>query len=205
MTKPDRRWTGLCAGLTLTLTLALELAAAASVAAQVPVGSLDELRRVLDPGDVISVVRTTGESVSGQLLRIGDTDLDLEIESRPPTGRGRRTSLTIPLTEIQSLDRPRDTARNGALIGAGIGAAVAGGLFVYALAIDRNEIDEWAPIYLGYGALFGGAGALVGWAIDSGRSKPHITFGTRPGTAIRVIVTPSLSRRVVGATVVASF
>jgi hypothetical protein len=191
MTKPDRRWTGLCAGLTLTLTL--ELAAAASVAAQVPVGSLDELRRVLDPGDVISVVRTTGESVA------------LEIESRPPTGRGRRTSLTIPLTEIQSLDRPRDTARNGALIGAGIGAAVAGGLFVYALAIDRNEIDEWAPIYLGYGALFGGAGALVGWAIDSGRSKPHITFGTRPGTAIRVIVTPSLSRRVVGATVVASF
>jgi hypothetical protein len=203
MTKPDGRWTALHASL--VFTLALEFVAPASVAAQVAVGSLDELRRVLDPDDVISVVRTTGESVSGRLLRIGDTDLDLEIESRPPSGRGRRTSLTIPLTAIQSLDRPRDSARNGALIGAGIGAAVAGGLFVYALAIDRNEIDEWAPIYLGCGALFGGAGALVGWAIDSGRSKPHITFGTRPGKAVRVTVTPSLSRRVVGATLVASF
>ncbi len=203
MAKPDGRWNALRAAL--ALTLALEFVGATSAAAQVTIGSLDELRGVLDPGDVISVVRTTGESISGRLLRIGDSDLEMQSESQPRTGRPRRTNLTIPLTAIQSLERPRDSVRNGALIGAGIGAAVAGALFVYALAIDRNEIDEWAPIYLGYGAVFSGAGALVGWAIDSGRSKPHITFGASPGNAVRVTVTPSLSRRVVGAVVVASF
>jgi hypothetical protein len=29
-----------------------------------------------------------------------------------------------------------------------------------AIAVDRNEIDKWAPTYLGYGVASGGIGAL---------------------------------------------
>jgi hypothetical protein len=202
MTTSDRCRTARCAGL--ALTLALEFVGAASAAAQVSIRSLDDLRRTLEPGDVISVVEITGESVSGRVLRVGDDDLAIESENRTPEGRSRRTTITVPLTAIQSLERPRDSARNGALIGAGVGAGIAGALFAYALAIDRNEIDEWAPIYLGYGVLFSGAGALIGWAIDSSRSRPHITFGRQSGNTIKMTVAPFLSRRV-GAVVVVSF
>ena len=56
--------------------------------------------------------------------------------------------VTMPLDFIQSLERRRDCARNGAAIGAAIGIGFGGAMFAYAFAIDRNEIDEWAPSIL---------------------------------------------------------
>ena len=75
---------------------------------------------------------------------------------------------------------------------------------VYAIVVDRNEIDEWAPIYLAYAALSTGIGALVGWAVDSGNSKPHVRFDRRSTEATTVRVTPLLSRKP-GLAVVVSF
>ena len=49
-------------------------------------------------------------------------------------------------------------------------------MFAYAVAVDRNEIDEWWPIHLGYGVLFTGVGGLIGWAIDAKHAKPHARF-----------------------------
>jgi hypothetical protein len=49
-------------------------------------------------------------------------------------------------------------------------------MFVRAVAVDRNEMGEWAPLYLGYGAAFTGIGWLIGKAIDAGSSRPHIRF-----------------------------
>jgi hypothetical protein len=163
----------------------------ASAAAQTRVTTIAELQRELAPGDSISVVRTGGESVKGRLLRFSDTSLELRIDK--PRQPGRR-DLTIPLETILSLERPRDSSRNGAFIGAGVGASAVGAMFVYAVAVDRNEIDEWAPIYLGYGAVFTGIGSLVGWAIDSARSKPHIRFDRASAGATKVTVVPLLSR-----------
>jgi len=163
---------------TRLLVLALVVALEATPAwAQTHVATLDALRGELAPGDAVSFVQTNGESVTGRLLRVGATDLDVRIVTRQLPGQPRRRlDLTIPLNAIESLERPRDSSRNGALIGASIGAGFVGGMFVRAVAIDRNEMDEWAPIYLGYGALFAGLGALVGWAIDSGTSKPHVRY-----------------------------
>jgi hypothetical protein len=176
------------------LSVALVLIGTAPALAQARIATLEELRQELSPGDVISLVQTTGQSVSGRLVSFGDTALDIRAETRPATGK-QRLDITIPLGTIQSLERPRDSSRNGVLIGAGVGAGVTLGMFIHAAAVDYNEIDEWAPIYLAMGAVFAGVGALVGRAIDSAHSKPHLRFNAPSGDTRRLQVAPLLARR----------
>jgi hypothetical protein len=162
--------------------------------AQTRVTSLDELRRELSAGDVVTVVPAVGQPVAGRLMRLGDVDLDLRLlDTRPSQEHGPR-DLTMPLDTIQSLERPRDSARNGAGLGAAIGAGVGGAMFVHALVVDRNEMDEWAKFYVGAAAVCTGAGAVIGWAIDAARSKPHIRFDATSGRRTRVSVQPLYSR-----------
>ena len=196
--------TFLLTGLQTALIVALDVIGASPALAQIRVADLDEMRRALSPGDLISVVQTTGDSVRGRLRRFGDTDLDLQAEAQQaPPEQGRHLDLRIRLTAIQSLERPRDSSRNGALIGAGIGASFSLAMFVHAAAVDFNEIDEWGAGYLAAGALSTGIGALAGWAIDRAHSKPHIRFDAPPGRAtVRAI--PLLSRDV-GMRMVLSF
>ena len=161
----------------------------------IPVTTLDDLRQELSPGDFISIVQTTGDPVAGRLRRFGDTDLDLQAETRgAPPDQGRPLDLNIPLSAIQSLERPRDASRNGALIGAGIGGGVSLATFVYAAAVDSNEIDEWSPIYLALGGVFTGPGALAGWAIDRAHSKPHLRFDAPSSGTVAIRTAPWFSR-----------
>ena len=76
-----------------------------------------------------------------------------------------------------------------------LGAGVSLGMFIYAAAVDYNEIDEWGPIYLAMGAVYTGVGALVGWAIDSAHSKPHVRFNAPSVQTMRIRVAPLLARR----------
>jgi hypothetical protein len=165
---------------------------AAPCIAQTRVTSLDELRRELATGDVVTVVPAAGQPVEGRLVRLGPDDLAIRPAKGSPE-RGLR-EVTVRFDAIQSLRRPRDSARDGAAIGAGVGAAFAGALFVYALAVDRNEFDEWAPIYAGFAAGQIGIGALIGWAVDASHSKPGIRFEASPGGHTRVSVHPILPR-----------
>jgi hypothetical protein len=148
--------------------------------AQTRVSSLDELRQALAAGDVVTIIPGVGQPVTGRLLRLGQDDLDLRLDRRRTGPDPSPRHITIPLNAIQSLDRPRDSARNGARLGAGIGAGVGGAMFLYALAIDRNEIDEWAASYAVGTAICTGIGALIGWSIDKARSKPPIRFDVQP-------------------------
>ena len=109
----------------------------------------------------------------------------------------RQTALRPydPFGTIQSLERPRDSSRNGVLIGADVGAGVSLAKFTYAAAVDYNEIDEWGPIYLAMGAAYTGVGALVGWAIDSAHSKPHVRFNAPSAETMKIRVAPLLARR----------
>jgi hypothetical protein len=79
-------------------------------------------------------------------------------------------------------------------IGAGIGAGVDRALFVHAIVIDRNEMEEWAAIYVGAAAVCTGIGALIGWATDAANSKPHIRFAASSGGRTKVRVQPAYSR-----------
>lgn len=177
------------------LIVALDMIGASPADAQVRVATLDELRRELSPGDFVSVVQTTGDSVWGRLLRFGDTDLEIRAETQQlPGQQRRRLDVKIARTAIQSLERPRDSSRNGVLIGAGIGAGVSLAMFVHAAAVDYNEIDEWAPIYLGVGGVFTGIGALIGWAVDAAHSKSHVRFDASSIAKMRIRVVPLFSR-----------
>jgi hypothetical protein len=147
--------------------------------------TLDELQQDLATGDRISLIQTDGEAHTGQVLRLGSSDLIVRTITQPSPGQARRRlDLTIPFDSIQSLERPRDSVRNGVFIGALVGAGFVGTMFARAVAVDRNEIDEWGPIYLAQGALFTGVGALIGWAIDKAHSKPAIRFD-RPSNGRR--------------------
>jgi hypothetical protein len=157
--------------------------------AQTRVTSLEELRRELAAGDVITIVPGDGQPVAGRLMRLGNVDFDIRLVNK----RGPR-DVSIPFSALQSLERPRDPARNGAVIGAGIGAGVGGAMFVNALLIDRNEIDEWAAFYVGAAAVCTGIGALIGWAVDAANSKPHIRFDASSGGRTKVSLQPVYSR-----------
>ena len=162
--------------------------------AQTRVTSLEDLRRELTPGDFITVVAADGPPVAGRLTRIGNVDLDLRLASKRTLQAPGPQTVTIPLDAILSLERPRDSARNGAAIGAGIGAGFGGAMFVHAFIIDRNEIDEWAPLYVGAAAICTGIGALIGWATDAASSKPHISFDVSSEGRTKVSVQPVYSR-----------
>jgi len=175
------------------------------VLAQAQVATLDEMRGLLSPGDLISVVQTAGAPVRGQLMRFGDADLDIRTEARADAGRpSQRPIVTVPRSAIQSLERYRDSSRNGALIGAAIGGGVVLAMFVYGAAVDYNEIDEWGPTYLAIGAVYSGIGALAGWGIDFAHSKPRIRFDASSPSTFEIRVIPSLSRRQ-GVALVVSF
>jgi hypothetical protein len=166
------------------------------VLAQAQVATLDEMRVILSPGDLISVVQTAGAPVRGQLMRFGDADLDIRTEVRAAAGRSsQRLVLTVPHSAIQSLERYRDSSRNGALIGAAIGVGVTLAMFVYGAVVDFNEIDEWGPSYLVFGGIFSGIGALAGWGIDFAHSKPRIRFDASSPSILKIRVIPSLSPR----------
>ncbi len=158
--------------------------------AQTSVGSLEELRNALAAGDLITIVSADGQPIAGRLIRFGEADLDLRVVNKDTSPRRGPWNVTMPLDAIRSLERRRDSARNGAAIGAGVGAGFGGALFAYAFVVDRNEMDEWAPLYLGAAAVSTGIGALLGWAIDATSSKPHITFEPSSHRKAKVSVTP---------------
>jgi len=162
--------------------------------AQTRVTSVEELRHELAAGDFVIVVPAGGQPVAGRLMRLGSGDLDVRVvKKRTPLDRGAR-DVTIPFNAIQSLERPRDSARNGAALGAGIGAGFGGAMFVHAFVIDRNEMDEWATLYVGAATVCTGVGALIGWAMDAANSKPHIRFDASSGGRTKVSVRPAYSR-----------
>jgi hypothetical protein len=164
---------------------------AAPAMAQTRLTSLDELRRELAAGDTVTLVPVAGAPVEGRLVRVGPLDLEV----RPATRHdGARQNVVIPLESIRSLSRPRDSARNGALRGAGIGAGVGAAFFIHALAVDRNEVDEWAPGMAAGTAVCTGLGALIGWTVDRAVSKPQIRFDAPPAGHTTVSVRPVIRR-----------
>lgn len=167
---------------------------AAPAVAQTRVTTLQELRGALSPGDVVTIVPAIGEAIAGRLTRVGEGDLDVRVVGGSALeGDTPRDVITLRLDRIQSLERPRDSARNGALIGAGIGTGFGGALFAYGFAVDRNEAGEWAPLYGGVAAVGIGVGALIGLAVDAASSKPHIIYGPADRKKTSVSVQP-LSR-----------
>jgi hypothetical protein len=182
------------APLALGISTFLVAIGASPSIAQTRVTSLEELRRMLAGGDVITIVPTAGQPIAGRLIRFGEAALDVRVAGEPTLRTRGPHVVTIPLDAIQSLERRRDSARNGAVIGAVIGAGLGGGMFAYASVIDRNEMNEWAPFYVRATAVSTAISALIGWSIDAAHSKPHIRFEPSSGGRSTVSVQPVVSR-----------
>jgi hypothetical protein len=178
--------------LTLVISAAVSGCGAAPCTAQTRLTSPEDLQRQLAPGDVV-VVQTAGQSVSGKLMRQTAAGLEIRPIQKRDVRRDARRDLTIPLDTIEWLERPRDSVRNGVLMGAGAGAGVGAGMFLTAFAIDRNEMDEWAPFYLGMTAACAGLGALIGWTVDAAKTKPYLIYSAASGRTT-VTVRPLRSR-----------
>ena len=174
----------------LLLIVALAAGGAHPCVAQPRSVTLEQLRQELAPGDVVTVVPAVGAPVAGRLTRLGVGNLELLlVEGHGPSDRDRR-DVTFPLGALRSIERPRDPARNGAFLGAVIGAATGGALFLGALIVDRNGIDEWAAPYAGVAAACTVVGGLVGWSLDAARSKPHLRYEASSGQETTVVVRP---------------
>jgi hypothetical protein len=175
------------------------LMAASPCASQTRLTSLDDLRRELAAGDVVTIVPATGAPVVGRVVRLGTIDLDVQNLGKRPPRASAPLQTTILFSAIRSVERRRDPVRNGTVLGAAVGAGFGAGMFLTALATDRNELDEWAPIYAGFAAISTGAGALIGWRIDAAKSKPHIRFdassGARPMVSVRLMLSRGLGIR----------
>jgi HAMP domain-containing protein len=172
--------------------VAVVVAGTATSWAQVQLSSLDEVRREVAAGDAVSIVRKSGGPIAGWVIRIADTTLEVR-PKRPDHRQG--LAVTVPLDDLTSLERLRDTSRDGALIGAGVGGGAALALIAYAAAVDYNEIDEWGPIYAAAGTVVTGIGALAGWAIDRSRFKPLVRFDARPSGSVTTRLAPLPGRR----------
>lgn len=180
--------------LTLVISTAVGAFTGPPCAAQTTLTSPEELQQELAAGDVITVVPASGRRVSGKLLRQTAAGLEIRPADKRHVGGAGARNLTIPLDAIQWLERPRDPVRNGVIIGTGTGAAVGGAMFLTAFVIDRNEMDEWAPFYLGATAVCAGIGALVGWTVDAAKSKPSLIYVASPGGRTTVGSRPLRSR-----------
>lgn len=154
--------------------------------------------------DFVTVVPRVGETVAGRVIRLTGADLEVRVVNRRAPEAGGPWTVSIRLDSIQWLERPRDSVRNGAALGAGIGAGCGGAMFAYAFAVDRNEADEWAPLYAGAAAISTGIGALIGWALDAASSKPHMTYGLLPQSRTRISLQP-VYRRGPGVALAVSF
>ncbi len=146
---------------------------------------------------MVTLVPATGQPVQGRVVRLGPDDVAIRPSKSyggPPPRDGGLRDVTVRFDALQSLRRPRDSARNGTLIGAGVGAGFAGALFIYAFAVDRNEAEEWAPVFLAFGGLTTGIGAVAGWAVDAARSKPDIRFDASPQKHTQLRVHPIVPR-----------
>ena len=162
--------------LRLVLSVVVAALCATPSIAQTRLTSIGELERELAVGDLVTIVPASGQRVAGRVLRVTAESLEIRLVATGARQDRALRTQTIALSGIQSLERPRDPVRNGALIGGAAGASAGGAMFLTAFAIDRNEMDEWAPFYLGAIAVSTGIGAVIGWALDAARSKPPLWF-----------------------------
>jgi hypothetical protein len=93
------------------LSLVAALIAATAASAEEPARTLDELRRLTGP--VVYVRDTAGNEMKGRLVQISDSGIMLLTDG---------ITREIPQPEIAKIDRHGDSVRDGAVIGAALGA-----------------------------------------------------------------------------------
>ena len=121
--------------------------------------------KTIPAGDELVVKLKNSRTRKGRLRIVSDTVLTLN---------GSKRNFDIERDEVQQIYRvvPKSAAKP-TLMGAGIGAAIAGtGIAIAAAADDTGGTDgELAAAFIGISLLGAGAGALVGLIFGSRQKK----------------------------------
>jgi hypothetical protein len=184
---------------TILLLLAWFLAGAAAASAQEPAASFDALGGRLQIGQMIWVTDSTGREVRGRLERLSDDGLVLE----------DKHLVSLAAADVRRIrTRDRDSLKNGALIGLGIGGAMGTAWCIGAVADDSGDIDARVECAEGF-TVFPGLGALIGLAIDAvvpGKMRLiYDASSSRETPRARLMVTPLISSRVKSLVVLFAF
>lgn len=104
------------------------LANAATAPAGEPTRSMAALEERVQPGTQVDVVDRQGRILRGDFVRADDEGVLVSLFGN---AEGRR----VPAAEVMSVTRPGDSLKNGALIGAAVGALTA-------IAVSTDETGE---------------------------------------------------------------
>ena len=155
--------------------------------------TLDEMRAALQRGDQVAFVQADGQSLKGKLTRIDESVLQVMVTTMDDKGVVKERDVVVPFSDLQSLERRKDSVMNGVRNGALVGAGIAAAFFIHSVAIDANEMDEWGASHVdGIRPCYTGIGALVGWSIDAANSKPPLVWSGTAG-GLKLELKPSLS------------
>jgi hypothetical protein len=134
------------------------LAGATNVGAQEH-AAFEELRGIVTPGQTYVVRSTDGDAFTGRLVSTSENEIVIA-RSRRFRRPEERTFQAHAINRISRVD----SRWNGTLIGIAVGVGSAGAI---AVSNEWNP-DRGAPgAFVAYGVLLGGAGAAVGWGIDT--------------------------------------
>jgi len=154
------------------VVLTFVLGAASAADAQELASSLDQLRVLVKPGDVVTVTDTAGHEMKGSIAELSPTSLVLLV------GADRHEVPAADLSVVSQ--RKPDSLANGAKWGFAVGA----GLGLLAFASIASEY-EGADVGWGLAAvlLYGGIGSGVGVGLDAMISSDQVIFARR-GVAV---------------------
>lgn len=165
---------GVAVGIRSILSLSLVVALAPSAAhAQSPVTSFAELRTLVKAGDTVTVSDSSGATSKGSVAELTPSTLVLRL------GTEQRRYTEADVTRIRQ--RRQDSLLNGALIGAGIGAALA------AMGNSKCSNDFSCTDSAGtFFALGIGIGVGAGVGVDAAIVREKVIFDRlgKPGVAM---------------------
>jgi hypothetical protein len=183
----------------IALLVAGLLATAVAAFAQEPAASFEALAGRVRIGQLIWVTDPTGREVRGRLERLSSDELVLQ-ESH---------HLTLAAPDVRRVRaRDRDSLKNGALIGLGIGGAMGAVWCIGAVADDSGDVDARVECAEGF-TVFPGLGALIGLAVDAvipGKMRViYQSSASQEAPRAQLMVAPLVSSRVKGLAILFAF
>jgi hypothetical protein len=158
----------------LLLAVAVSMLTAAPAGAQEPVKSFDLLNTRLKPGDTVWVTDAQGREIRGKVIGLSPASLQLE------AGGATRELAAEGVGVIKA--QPKDSLRNGVLLGALIGFA---GGAVSCAANPQCIDDEGGPgVTVGLALVGAAAGAGIGAAVDAAVKGPKLVVYRAKGVTI---------------------
>jgi hypothetical protein len=134
----------------LVLLIGLVMTATESAAQTIPSQSFEDLQKLLKPGQQIVVRDQDGRKQSGRFVSMTGQDFVLDVQRwlRRPQRR------SVAEGDVSRVD-VRDSALNGVLIGAGIGAALAAYGAAHCDDCDSSVVMFGMGVYISAGAAIG--------------------------------------------------